>query len=251
MTVILLRHGVSTSNLSHTLAGRAPGVELAERGREQALVIADRLSQLPIDAVVRSPLLRCEQTVAPLAEKLGLTPVVEDRLAEVDYGEWTGQAIKDLLKEPLWKVVQRHASGAFFPGGEGLAEVQIRAVAAIRQHEARLVAQHDRDVLWIACTHGDVIKSILADALGIHLDGFQRIVAEPASISVVRYSATSPYVWRFNDTGADLSALANFAKPRAADTTGTASEPIPGGEVSNVEVGDNKNQAFDGGSGTQ
>ena len=139
---------------------------------------------------MRSPLLRCEQTVAPLAEKLGLTQIVEDRLAEVDYGEWTGRKLSELVKEPLWQVVQRHASGAIFPGGEGLADVQIRSVAAVREYDRRLSAEHERDVLWLACSHGDVIKAVLADALGIHLDGFQRIVAEPASISVVRYAPT-------------------------------------------------------------
>ncbi len=235
MTVILLRHGVSTSNLGHTLAGRSPGVELAERGREQALTLAERLAALPIEEIVRSPLLRCEQTVAPVAEKIGLTPVVEDRLAEVDYGEWTGRAIKDLLAEPLWKVVQRHASAAVFPGGEGLAQVQARAVAAVRHHDSRLAAEYGRDVLWIACTHGDVIKSVLADAFGIHLDGFQRIVAEPASISVVRYTPTSPFVWRVNDTGTDLSAFAT--KPTAA---ADATQSVPGGEVGSVVSADNR-----------
>lgn len=233
MTVILLRHGVSTSNVARTLAGRSPGVELDPRGQEQALALAERLSALPIEAIVRSPLLRCEQTVAPLAEKCGLTPVVEERLAEVDYGDWTGRELKELLEEPLWKVVQRHASGAVFPGGEGLADVQIRAVAAMREHERRLAAEYDRDVLWVACTHGDVIKSVLADALGIHLDGFQRIVAEPASISVVRYTPTSPFVWRINDTGTDLTAL--VPKPKAADET----EAVPGGEVNTPPSGDN------------
>lgn len=217
--MILLRHGVSTANLAHSLAGRTPGIELTERGHEQATGLVERLGALPIDTIVRSPLLRCEQTVAPLAAKLDLTPIVEDRFVEVDYGDWTGRPIKELLAEPLWKVVQRHASGAVFPGGEGLAQVQARAVAAIREHDAAI----GLDRLWVACTHGDVIKSVLADALGIHLDGFQRIVAEPASISVVRYTDTSPYVWRINDTGADLASLA----PRRAEPA----ESVPGGEV--------------------
>lgn len=237
MTVILLRHGVSTSNTAHTLAGRSPGVELDDRGRGQADALVDRLAAVPIQAIVRSPLLRCEQTVTPLASALGLIPVVDDRLAEVDYGDWTGRKLAELLKEPLWKVVQRHASAAVFPGGEGLAEVQHRAVAAIREHDGRLAAEHGRDVVWIACTHGDVIKSVLADAFGIHLDGFQRIVAEPASISVVRYTPTAPYVWRVNDTGSDLSGLE--PKPPSRDG-GVASAPVPGGEVSGV--GDNGNE---------
>ncbi|QBS38999.1 histidine phosphatase family protein [Nocardia sp. CS682] len=247
MTVILLRHGVSTSNTARTLAGRSTGVELTEHGEEQARAVADRLAGLPIERIVHSPLLRCQRTVAPLAEKFGLEPVFDDRLIEVDYGEWTGRPIAELLAEPLWKVVQRHASGAVFPGGEGLAQVQSRAVAALREHDRALAEQHGHDALWVACTHGDVIKSVLADALGIHLDGFQRIVVEPASISVVRYTATAPYVWRLNDTGTDLSALSNQQRPvpdsrsDKPDAEVDTSGPVPGGELGGTGSADNGN----------
>ncbi len=227
MTVILLRHGMSTSNTAHTLAGRTPGVELTDRGREQARTVAERLAPLPIEHIVASPLLRCRRTVAPLAEKLGLEPETEERLAEVDYGDWTGRKLSELVKEPLWKVVQQHASGTVFPGGEGLAQVQHRAVAAIREHDRRFTELHGRDALWVACSHGDVIKAILADAFGIHLDGFQRLMVDTASISVVRYTPTAPYVWRVNDTGTDLSSLAVPADQRSRERAG----PVPGGEV--------------------
>ncbi|OBB60275.1 phosphoglycerate mutase [Mycobacterium sp. 852013-51886_SCH5428379] len=205
MTVILLRHGRSTSNTAHTLAGRSAGVDLDERGAEQARDIVDRIGELPVRAIVRSPLLRCERTVAPLAAALGLTPVVEDRLVEVDYGNWTGRAIGELVKEPLWAVVQQQPSAAVFPEGEGLAHVQARAVAAVREHDRRLAEEHGADALWVACTHGDVIKSVLADALGAHLDTFQRITADPASMSVVRYTDTRPFVLHINHTGPRLT----------------------------------------------
>ncbi|MGV8871950.1 MAG: histidine phosphatase family protein [Rhodococcus sp. (in: high G+C Gram-positive bacteria)] len=231
MTVILLRHGRSTSNTAGTLAGRSEGVALDDRGREQAQAVADRLADLPVAEIVRSPLLRCEQTVEPLAARLGISPVVEDRLVEVDYGQWTGRTIKELLAEPLWKVVQQHPSAAVFPEGEGLATVQQRAVQAVREHDARLAAQHGRDVLWVACSHGDVIKSVLSDAMGAHLDSFQRIVADPASISVVRYTSTRPFVLRTNDTGTDLSAFVPKAEePSAAESDGAdSSDAVVGG----------------------
>lgn len=225
MTVILLRHGRSTSNTAGTLAGRSPGVDLDDKGREQATFVAERLGTLPIEEIVRSPLQRCEQTVQPLSERRGLTPVVDERLVEVDYGSWTGRTIKELLAEPLWKVVQQHPSAAVFPGGEGLAHVQARAVAAVREHDARLASEYGRDVLWVACSHGDVIKSVLADAVGCHLDAFQRIVADPASISVVRYTDTRSFVLKTNDTGLDLSALV----PAPAATSVSESDAVPGG----------------------
>lgn len=241
MTVILLRHGRSTANTSGTLAGRTPGVDLDDRGREQAASVVERLAGLELAAIVRSPLLRCENTVGPLAGAHDLTPVVDEALVEVDYGQWTGRPIKDLLGEPLWKVVQQHPSAAVFPDGEGLAQVQARAVAAVRAHDARLADEHGKDVLWVACSHGDVIKSVLADALGTHLDGFQRIVAEPASISVVRYTATRPFVLRMNDTGADLSGL-NGAGPAKGAGVG-ASDAVPGGEVGTDGKADNEGGA--------
>ena len=212
MTVILLRHGRSTSNTAHTLAGRSEGVDLDDKGRDQAEAVVSRVADLPIKAIVRSPLLRCERTVAPLAAALGLEPVVENRLSEVDYGAWTGAKIADLFKEPLWAVVQQQPSAAVFPDGEGLAQVQARAVAAIREHDRTLAEQHEGDVLWIACTHGDVIKSIIADAVGSHLDNFQRITADPASMSVIRYTTTRPFVLHVNHTGPALTS-ALLAKP--------------------------------------
>ena len=216
MTVILLRHGRSTSNTAYTLAGRTDGVDLDEKGCEQAQAVVERLAGMPIRAIVRSPLLRCRRTVEPLAAALGLDPVVDERISEVDYGSWTGRKIGDLVKEPLWAVVQQQPSAAVFPGGEGLAHVQSRAVAAVREHDRRLAELHEGDVLWVACTHGDVIKAVVADALGTHLDSFQRITADPASMSVIRYTALRPFVIHVNHTGAALTA-GLLAKPPKAD----------------------------------
>lgn len=116
MTVILLRHGRSTSNTAGVLAGRSEGVDLDDKGREQAAGLIDRIGDLPIRALISSPLLRCRRTLEPLADTLCLAPLVDDRLAEVDYGEWTGRKIGELVSEPLWKVVQAHPSAAVFPG---------------------------------------------------------------------------------------------------------------------------------------
>src|ERR1700752_5216997 len=228
MTVILLRHGRSTSNTAGILAGRSEGVDLDDKGREQAAGLIDRIGDLPIRAVVTSPLLRCRRTVEPLAEALSLEPLIDDQLAEVDYGDWTGRKIGELTKEPLWKVVQAQPSAAVFPGGEGLAQVQARAVTAVREHDRRLADEQGGDELWLACTHGDVIKAVVADALGTHLDSFQRIVADPASTSVIRYTPMRPFVLHVNNTGVDL-ALA--LKPPPADGEVPASDAVLGGST--------------------
>lgn len=227
-TLILLRHAQSTANGSGVLAGRSPGVQLAEGGVAQAAKLVERLAGVTLAGVVSSPLLRCQQTIAPLTADRGIEPVIEDDLSEVDYGEWTGKAIKDLLKEPLWTVVQQHPSAAIFPGGEGLASVQARAVAAVRRHDARITAEHGDEAVWLACSHGDVIKSVLADALGTHLDSFQRIVADPCSVSVVRYTQTRPFVVRMNDHGSEYAAIVPV-KPKTEEEAKAASDAVVGG----------------------
>lgn len=229
MTVILLRHGRSLSNIAHTLAGRTEGVELDEKGTAQAAALVERLEGLPIKALVRSPLLRCRRTLEPLAAALGLEPVVDERLSEVDYGQWTGRKLGELVKEPLWSVVQQQPSAAVFPDGEGLAQVQARAVAAVREHDRRLRATHGGDALWVACTHGDVIKAVVADALGTHLDSFQRITADPASMSVIRYTAVRPFVVHVNHTGAQLASA--LTAPAPAEDSGADGDAVVGGST--------------------
>jgi probable phosphomutase (TIGR03848 family) len=204
-TVILLRHGRTTANTGGVLAGWTPGVQLDETGQAQVQAVAARLAPVPLAAVVSSPLERCQQTASAVLAGRELELRTDERLGEARYGDWTGRPLKELVKEPLWKVVQQHPSAAVFPGpeGEGLAQTQARAVAAVREWNATL----GPDAVWLACSHGDVIKAVLADALGVHLDAFQRIVVDPASISVISYTDTRPFVVRMNDTGGDVAAL--------------------------------------------
>ena len=223
-TVILLRHGRTTANAGGVLAGWTPGVRLDENGRAQAEAVAARLAPVPLTAVVSSPLERCQETAAAVVAGRKLELRSDDRLGEARYGDWTGRAIKDLAKQPLWKVVQQHPSAAVFPGpeGEGLAQTQARAVAAVREWNAALGPQ----AVWLACSHGDVIKAILADALGLHLDQFQRIVVDPASISVITYTETRPFVVRVNDTGGDVAAL---VPPKRRRRRTPSSDAVVGG----------------------
>jgi len=207
-TVLLVRHGL-TAMTGPVLAGHTPGVHLDERGRAQAEAMAARLVPVPLAAVVTSPLERCVETAQAVLAGRSLVSSIEPRLAEVRYGDWTGKPLKDLAKQPLWRVVQAHPSAVVFPGAEGeaLAGAQSRAVSAVREWDARIAASAGPDAVWLACSHGDIIKAILADALGLHLDLFQRIVVDPCSVSVVRYTDTRPFVLRVNDTGGDVAAL--------------------------------------------
>jgi probable phosphomutase (TIGR03848 family) len=224
-TCLLIRHGRTSSNANGTLAGWTEGVGLDDVGRGQAADLAERLRGLPIRALVSSPLQRCVETAQILASALvDVTVRTDERLGECRYGSWTGGSLKELAKEPLWRTVQDQPSAARFPDGavfmgESVAEMQARGLQAVRDIDAAVNAEHGSRALWALVSHGDVIKSILADAAGAHLDHFQRIIVGPASLSVVAYTDRRPYLVRLNDGGTDLSALV----PPAGDA------PVGGG----------------------
>lgn len=213
-TVILVRHGRTTANASGLLAGRTAGVKLDDTGAAQAARAGARIAAVPLAAVVSSPLERCRQTAKALlaaradhgdAPRLGVR--LDKGITECDYGEWQGRYLKDLVKEPLWRTVQTQPSAATFPGGESMGAMQARAVAAVRAHDAAVEREHGAGAVWVAVSHGDIIKSVLADALGMHLDLFQRIGVDPASVSIVRYTEARPYVLASNTHEGDLSWL--------------------------------------------
>ncbi len=223
---LLVRHGRTTSNVSGTLAGWSEGVGLDATGQEQVRALAGRLSGVPVVRLVCSPLQRCQETAQLLQEALGGLPVTTDEgIGECWYGGWTGRSLSELAKEPLWRTVQDQPSAARFPEddayrSESIGEMAVRAVSAVRRHDAEVAAEHGPDALWMAVSHGDVLKAVVSDAAGAHLDEFQRIMIDPASLSVIRYTARRPFVVRVNDFGTDLRAL--VPPPRSEAVTGEA-----------------------------
>ncbi|KQR46099.1 histidine phosphatase [Frigoribacterium sp. Leaf164] len=220
-TVILVRHGRTTANASGVLAGRTPGVLLDVVGRQQAVRTGERLAVVPVVSVVSSPLERCRETAGYVLDRQEGSPTtpVEEGISECDYGDWQGRTLKELSAEPLWATVQGQPSAVTFPGGESMAGMQARAVAAIRRHDAAVEAEHGPGAVWVAVSHGDIVKSVLADALGMHLDLFQRIAVGPASVSIVRYGTSRPEVLATNTDSGDLSWL-RAAAPAADAAVG-------------------------------
>jgi len=204
-TVLLVRHGL-TATTGHVLTGWTPGIGLDDRGRAQAAALAARLAPLPLDAIISSPLERCQQTAAAIAAaRNGQAVIPEDRVGECRYGDWTGKPLKKLVREQLWRVVQAHPSAVRFPGpdGESMPDMQHRAVAAVRDWNLRL----GKDATYLLCSHGDVIKAIVADSLGLHLDQCQRIQVDPCSLTVIRYTPLRPFLVRMNDRGGGVDDL--------------------------------------------
>lgn len=218
MTVVfLVRHGRSTANTSGVLAGWTPGVHLDDKGIEQAHRVGRTLADLRLAQVVASPLERTVETAEAIVDaQRSLRDIALDpRLGECRYGDWSGKKLTQLRKRALWGVIQSRPSEVRFPGedGESLVEMQARAVTAVRDWNSAL----GRSAVYAIVSHGDVIKSIIADALGMHLDMFQRIVIDPGSISVVHYGPSGPMVERINDT---TEASIKHAKRNRPSTVG-------------------------------
>jgi probable phosphomutase (TIGR03848 family) len=226
--VLIVRHGL-TASTGKALTGWLPGISLDDRGQAQAAAVGARLGEVPLAAVVSSPLDRCVQTATAIAGAQAdpMQVLTDERLGECKYGDWTGQSLRKLTHDPLWRVVQAHPSAVTFPGpdGESMSGMQQRAVTAVREWNEKL----GTDATYLVCSHGDVIKAILADALGMHLDMSQRIQVDPCSLSVIRYTTLRPFVLRMNDTGADAAALAGLARKPAASGKADADAQIGGG----------------------
>ncbi|MGB0112991.1 MAG: MSMEG_4193 family putative phosphomutase [Ilumatobacteraceae bacterium] len=201
-TVLLVRHG-QTPTTGKVLPGRAAGLSLADEGRRQAEIAAERIGELTrVDAIYSSPLERAKETAAPIAKACGLRTRVDRGLFECDFGDWTGKELKALMKLPEWQTVQRAPSTFRFPNGESFTEMQTRMVSALD----RLRAKHPGGTI-VCVSHADTIKAAVAHALGTHIDLFQRIVISPASVSAIGWGAGGPVVLAVNSTGRPLTEL--------------------------------------------
>ncbi|HEY5421971.1 MAG TPA: MSMEG_4193 family putative phosphomutase, partial [Ilumatobacteraceae bacterium] len=199
---LLVRHGL-TPTTGKVLPGRAAGLHLAEAGQAQANAAGERIAELSrVDAVYASPLERARETAAPIAKAKGLRVRIDKGLLECDFGDWTGEELKKLMKLPEWGTVIRAPSTFRFPGGESFNEMQVRIVSAID----RLRAVHKGGVV-VCVSHADPIKAAVAHAMGTHIDLFQRIVISPCSVTAIAYSPGGPVVLTVNSTGGSLAEL--------------------------------------------
>ena len=210
MQIVLIRHAHSEANAKGVLSGRISGVHLSATGISQSQELITRLGAINVCGLRISPLERCAETIKPWWESIGkrnnrgVEIVIDENLIEVDYGKWSGKKLAVLSAHKLWKTVQHNPSAMYFPSGEGLAQMQERAMRAV--HAAIGSKKRGAAVL---VSHGDVIKSIVASSLGMHLDDFQRIVIDPASVTVLDFSSSKPRLLLLNDSRADLESFIN------------------------------------------
>jgi probable phosphoglycerate mutase len=201
-TVVLLVRHARTATTGKRLPGRAAGLVLSPAGRREAEAVASRLAGVKLAAVYSSPLERARETAAAIARPRRLAVRIARDLVDLDVGRWAGLTLRAARKRPEWAAIQRHPSGFRFPNGESFTDMQARMVAAL----GRVVARHPGETV-VAVSHADPIKAVLAHALGIPLDLFQRLVVATASVSAVAYGPTGPTVLTANATGDGLGVL--------------------------------------------
>ena len=232
VTILLVRHGQNAWVKQKRLAGWIAGVHLDETGEKQAQEAAARLAHLPVAAIYSSPVTRCLETAAYLADALQLTVEPVEALGEVRYGEWEGAEIEKLAKEKSWYAVQHYPGRFRFPEGEALREVQMRAVTALEE----IAQRHEQGEVVIAVSHADLIKLVLAYYLGIHIDLFQRIIISPASVSAIALMENGVVrVGRVNDDG-PLRAPAEKEEKPSGNGENEASVSEPAAEVEEHEA---------------
>ena len=177
--------------------------------KQQVQLLAASVLELLEDAPATEPI--ANETMEPLAEARRLDVRTSDALIEMDAGAWTGRTLPSLRRTKLWETVQLNPSRFSFPGGESFVDAEARALDEIE----RIVAPHPRGRVAVG-THGDLVGMLISHYTGAHLDQFQRVTAEPASVSVVHLGAGAPRILLVNDTGS----LRRFAAPKPDATKG-------------------------------
>ena len=186
-TLLLIRHGENDYLAKNRLPGHTPGIHLNKRGSEQAVLLDQSLSKLPIKAIYCSPLERAVETAQPLAKSLGMEIQLRPELTDGDVGEWTGRYWKVLRRNKLWKIIQQKPSQFQFPGGESFVQMQVRVVATLEA----IVGAHKKDEMIAVVFHADPIKLAVANYLGLPLDNFQRLSINAGSITILNTHESS------------------------------------------------------------
>jgi probable phosphoglycerate mutase len=192
--LLLIRHAENEFVKTGKMAGRLPGVHLNERGRQQAVELADALRDVPIKAIYSSPLERAVETAEPIAAARKLELQLRPELMENDIGKWQGRSLKALSRTKKWKIVQRAPSRFTFPEGESFLQTQTRVITCLDEIAAR---HKPRDIV-VAVFHADPIKMAVAYYLGMPLDHFQRLACDTASITVLYLNETGAHVMKLN-----------------------------------------------------
>jgi broad specificity phosphatase PhoE len=194
-TFLLVRHAAHDW-LGRGFAGRQPDVSLNALGRQEAAALVQRLHGTPVQAIYSSPQPRARETAQPLAHARGLPVAIDAAFDEVDFGGWSGRTFDEVRGTGEWAQWLERRSTAQPPDGEPFAQVARRASEGL--HALR---ERHPDAHVVVLSHGDVIKAIVATALGLSLDHLERLDIAPASVTQLELGADWVQLRLLNATG--------------------------------------------------
>ena len=195
MKLLLIRHGESEANAKGILAGRLSGVALSPQGKSQASILNRAINKLSRPCLYSSPIQRCLETARLAVASSSYDEIlIDDNLAEVDYGDWSGKKLEDLEKLEEWSHLQKSADSFSFPGGESFKEVNTR----LERYLEGLLQRHKENASVVAFSHADIIKVLVTKALAVSISKIQRIRIDPASITEFELSTEGLSIERVN-----------------------------------------------------
>lgn len=195
-TILLIRHAAH-GHLGNILTGRMEGVGLTTEGMRQAERLGDRLKEQPLIAVHSSPSLRAQQTAQVVARAHRLEVGTVDDLAEVDFGVWTGRSFAELHADPRWRDWNEQRGTAAAPDGETMLAVQERAWRHVAENAGKV-----GEAMIAMVSHCDVIRAVIARALGMSLNNLLRFDIAPASVSRLAVGSWGEKVISINEQAA-------------------------------------------------
>lgn len=192
----LLRHGQTAASRENRFSGHADP-PLTDVGRAMAEQFAAAYARVPWTAIYRSPMQRCEQTLAPLLARTRVVPVVEDALKEIGYGEWEGLAHDEVRARfpDAYAYWAHDVASRGTPGGETAFQVAARAMSAVERIRAR---HTDGNVLIVS--HKATLRIVVCALLGMDVREFRERIAQPvAAVSVFEIEGRKTMLKRLGD----------------------------------------------------
>lgn len=196
MRLILVRHGETPWNVTLQYQGQT-NIPLNERGSEQGRRAAERVAPYQPIALYSSDLSRAWQTAELIAARTGLTPVAMPELREIDVGQWEGHTPEELYRRFPEHMAEyrRDPARTVRLGGESYAQLQARALIALKQIEER----HAYGEVIVAVSHGGTIRALLCHVIGLDLGNFGRMWLDNGSLTELRMGRSGWRLLRFND----------------------------------------------------
>ena len=195
-TIYIVRHGQTEWNLLGKTQGHGNS-DLTPKGIEQAELLADSMTKYPIDYIYSSDLGRAYQTAEIIGNKLNIDVEKTESLREMNFGNWEGRIIKDIIEEDpeLYKMWRNEPHLAKIPQGETLSQIKERTDAFIKEINEKYDGKH-----IVLVTHSLCARIMLLSFLDSYVKNIYRINQANTALNIIELRDYGPVVMKMNDT---------------------------------------------------